>query len=260
MNNKIKQSAAWWCFVPEKMTPQVFVRAVAEIGYSAVELVPFEYWQLVKDHGLVIASANAHSSLTQGLNRRENHASIGNEIVTNLESAIKWGIPNLICFSGSREELDDVHGIANTVDGLSLVARQAEEAGVCLVLEMLNSKVDHPDYHCDHSSWGLEVVKRINSPRVKLLYDVYHMQIMEGDIIRTINEAYPAIGHYHTAGNPGRNDLDDEQEINYPAILKTIAETGYDGYIGHEFVPKGDPSAALRSAFEMTEKAISKII
>ena len=255
MNNSIKQSAAWWCFVPEKMTPQAFVRAAAETGYTAVELVPVEYWQLVKDHGLEIASYNAHASLTKGLNRRENHAVIANEIYSNLELAVKWKIPNLICFSGNRNRLDDQTGIENTIAGLEMVAHRAEEAGVTLVLEMLNSKVDHPDYHCDHTSWGLEVVKLVNSPRVKLLYDVYHMQIMEGDIIRTILEVHPFIGHYHTAGNPGRNDLDDEQEINYPAVLKTIAETGYQGYIGHEFVPKGEPVQALRRAFELTEEA-----
>ena len=131
------------------------------------------------------------------------------------------------------------------------MAKSAEEAGVNLVLELLNSKVDHPDYQCDHTAWGLHVCQMVGSPRVKLLYDVYHMQIMEGDIIRTIRDTHPMIGHYHTAGNPGRNDLDEAQELYYPAILRTIAETGYTGYVGHEFIPKGDPVVALKAAFEL---------
>ena len=256
MSNAIKQSAAWWCFVPGKMTPEAFVRTVADIGYAAVELVPLEYWQLVKDYGLAIASHNGHASLTEGLNRRENHAAIAQEIRSNLQLAVRWGIPNLICFSGIRNGLDDRRGIDNAAEGLAMVVHQAEEAGVNLVLEMLNSKVDHPDYHCDHTSWGLEVIKRVNSPRVKLLYDIYHMQIMEGDIIRTIQSVHPYIAHHHTAGNPGRHDLDETQEINYPAIFKAIAETGYRDYIGHEFIPKGDPQAALLSAFDLTEHAL----
>src|SRR5262249_43456929 len=138
-------------------------------------------------------------------------------------------------------------------EGLGGVAKLAEQAGVTLVLELLNSKVDHPDYQCDHTTWGVAVCRAVGSPRVKLLYDIYHMQIMEGDIIRTIREHHGLFGHYHTAGNPGRHELNQSQELNYPAIMAAIAATGYDGYIGQEFVPLGDPVAGLRAAFELCD-------
>ena len=141
-------------------------------------------------------------------------------------------------------------GAASTAAGLARVAPAAADAGVTLVLELLNSKVDHPDYQADHTAWGVQVCRAVGASHVKLLYDIYHMQLMEGDIIRTIQAAHPFIGHYHTAGNPGRNDLDDEQELNYPAILRAIRATGYMGYIGHEFIPEGDPAVALHTTFK----------
>ena len=247
---RIKQSVAWWCYVRGEMTPERLVRAAADIGYDAVELVEPAYWQLVKDHGLAIASIGGHDSLVDGLNRRENHARIARELRANLEQAVRWGIPNLICFSGNRNGLDDAVGAEITAEGLRAVAKAAEDAGVNLVLELLNSKIDHPDYQCDHSAWGLQVCRMVDSPRVKLLYDIYHMQIMEGDIIRSIRDHHASFGHYHTAGNPGRNDIDETQELNYPAIMRAILATGYDGFVGQEFIPKGDTVAALRDAFE----------
>ena len=167
--------------------------------------------------------------------------------------AEQWKIPNLICFSGSREAIDDTEGADITAEGLRRVAPAAEAAGVNLVIELLNSKVDHPDYQCDHTAWGIQVCQMVDSPRVKLLYDIYHMQIMEGDIIRTIRAHHQYFAHYHTAGNPGRNDMDDTQELYYPPIIRAIQETGYDGYVGHEFIPKGDPIAALRAAYELCD-------
>ncbi|MBZ0299504.1 MAG: TIM barrel protein [Anaerolineae bacterium] len=249
--SNLKQSAAWWCFVPAVMTPEAFVQAAADIGYNAVELVPQEYWPLVKEHGLSIASVGGHGPLTDGLNKRENRDRITREIEANLKLAVEWGIPNLIVFSGNRNGLDDEAGAAITAENLRLVAKQAEDAGVTLVLELLNSKVDHPDYQCDHTPWGVTVCQMVDSPAVKLLYDIYHMQIMEGDIIRTIQQQYPYFGHYHTAGNPGRQDLDDQQELYCPPIFRAIEATGYAGYVGHEFTPKGDPAAALRAAFTL---------
>lgn len=246
----IQQAVAWWCFVPEKLTPEQFVRAVAEAGYAAIDLPPQEYWPLIKAHGLGISAIAGHQSLTVGLNRRDEHERIGREIQTSIEQAQEWNIPNLICFSGNRAGLDDAAGIEITAAGLARVAPAAEAAGVTLVLELLNSKVDHPDYQADHTAWGLQVCELVNSPRVKLLYDIYHMQVMEGDIIRTIQQTHPAISHYHTAGNPGRNDLDDAQELYYPAILQAIRATGYSGLIAHEFIPKGDPVAALKTTRE----------
>ncbi len=246
-----QQSVSWWCFVPRLMTPDQFVRAVAEVGYPAVELAPREHWSLIRDHGLAIAATGGHQSISRGLNRRDDHERIASEIEAELRLAEEWGIANLICFSGNRGGLDDDAGAEITAEGLGRVARQAEDAGVNLVLELLNSRVDHPDYQCDRTAWGVKVCQMVDSPRVRLLYDIYHMQIMEGDIIRTIRQAHPFIGHYHTAGNPGRNELDERQELNYPAILRAIAATGYTGYVGHEFIPTGDPVAALRAAFQM---------
>jgi hydroxypyruvate isomerase len=246
----LKQSVSWWCF-DGKLAPEALVSACADIGYAAMELVEEKDFALVRDHGLGIASIRGHASLTNGLNRRENHAQIEREIVANLELAVKWGVPNVVCFSGNRAGLDDATGASITAEGLQRVAEQAEAAGVTLVLELLNSKVDHPDYQCDKTPWGVQVVRQVNSPRVKLLYDIYHMQIMEGDVIRTIRDNHAHIAHYHTAGVPGRHEIDETQELYYPAIARAILETGYEGYLGQEFIPTGDPVAGLRRAFDL---------
>lgn len=249
--NHIRQSVSWWCFVPDKLTPEALLHAAADIGYEAIDLVSPPYWQLVKDHGLKIAAVNGHASLTDGLNRRENRGRIASELEANIALAARWEIPNLICFSGNRNGLSDAEGAEITAENLRHVARIAEDAGVTLVLELLNSKVDHPDYQGDHTDWGVKVCQMVGSPRVKLLYDIYHMQIMEGDIIRTISTNHPYFGHYHTAGNPGRHEIDQTQELNYPAIMRAILATGYAGYVAQEFVPTGDPIRALSSAFTM---------
>ena len=247
----IKQSISWWSFIRGDMTPERLVRSAAEIGYAGVDLVEQEFWPLVRDYGLAIAAVGGHKSLTDGLNQRENHARIERELLASIKLAEEWKIPNLICFSGNRHGLDDERGAEATAEGLRRVARAAEDAGVTLVVELLNSKVDHHDYQCDRSAWGVKVCQMVDSPRVKLLYDIYHMQIMEGDIIRTIRDQHPYFAHYHTAGNPGRNEIDATQELNYPAIMRAILETGYEGYVGQEFVPKGDVLEALKSAFEI---------
>jgi hydroxypyruvate isomerase len=248
--NRIKQSVCWWCFARGNLKPERLVKEAAAIGFDSVEMGPQEYWDLIQEHGMKVAIIGGHGTLTDGLNRRENHDRIEQELLKNIEVAAQRGIPSLICFSGNRKGLSDDEGADITAAGLSRVAKAAEEKGINLCLELLNSKVDHPDYQCDRTKWGVEVCKRVNSPRVKLLYDIYHMQIMEGDLIRTIRENIQFIGHFHTAGNPGRRDLDDMQEIYYPAVMRAIAETDYAGYVGHEFVPKGDPIAALKQAFE----------
>jgi hydroxypyruvate isomerase len=246
----ISQSVAWWCFVPDKLTPERFVKAVAGAGYKAVELVPPEYWSLVADHGLALSAIAAHQPLTIGLNRRDLHDRLEEEIKASIENAKRLKIPNLICFSGNRNGLDDKAGIENTAEGLARVAPAAEAAEITLALELLNSKVDHPDYQADHTTWGVKVCQAVASPRVKLLYDIYHMQVMEGDIINTLRSIKDYISYYHTAGNPGRNDLDEDQELFYPAILKAIKKTGHAGYVTHEFVPKGDPIIALKATFD----------
>jgi hydroxypyruvate isomerase len=246
----ITQSVGWWCFVPRLLTPEQFVRSAAEAGFKALDLVPPEYWQFVRDRDLAISSIVGHQSIELGLNRRDQHGRIEQELRTAINHAQRFSIPNVICFSGNREGLDDAEGLEATAAGLGRVASFAEDAGVTLVLELLNSKVDHPGYQADHTAWGVQVCRAVSSPRIKLLYDIYHMQIMEGDVIRTLRAAHPLIGFYHTAGNPGRNDLDDAQELYYPAILRAIKETGYAGYIAHEFIPKGEPMAALRTVFQ----------
>ena len=245
----IRQAVSWWCFVPEKMEPEAFVRAVAEAGYAAIDLAPEAYWPLIAEHGLALSAVSGHESIAVGLNRADQHERIARELRAKLALAEKWHIANLICFAGTREGLGDQRGLEQTAAGLARVAAAAEAAGVNLVLELLNSKVDHPGYQADHTAWGVAVAQRVGSPRVKLLYDIYHMQIMEGDLIRTLNGAQAHIGHYHTAGNPGRHELDNAQEINYPAVLRAIAATGYRGYVAHEFVPQGDPLKALKQTF-----------
>jgi len=249
---RIKQSVCYWCFSrgdnPEKM-----IEAAAEIGYASIEMPDTKYWGLIKDKGMRIATIVGHGSLGDGLNKRSNHDRIEDELLKNIDIAVENDIPGLICFSGNREGLPDDEGIEIVAEGLSRVAKTAEEKGVNLCLELLNSKVNHPDYQCDHTAWGVEVMKRVNSPRVGLLYDIYHMQIMEGDLIRTINDNIQYINHFHTAGNPGRHDMDEEQEIYYPPIMRAIANSDYDLYVGQEFVPKGDPIEALRTAFELCD-------
>ncbi len=245
----IKQSVAWWCFVRDGMTPLQFVKSASEIGYRGVDLAKEEYWQMILDHGLELASIDGHKSIIDGMNRKENHDRIVAELEEKIEKSVKWKIRNLICFSGSRAGLDDEIGIENTAICLQRLAKSAEDAGVNLVLELLNSKVDHPDYQADHTEWGVKVVERVNSPRVKLLYDIYHMQIMEGDLIRTIEKFHAWFAHYHTAGNPGRGNLDASQEIQYPAVVAAIRRTGYDGFLCQEFIPRGDPVKALQEAF-----------
>jgi hydroxypyruvate isomerase len=252
---KLRHSLAWWCFNRPGIDPKRFMQTAKQIGYEAMELLPRDLWDTARETGLVIAAHGGHQSLTEGLNRRENHNHIEDEINAMLDLAVQYQIPNLIVFSGNRRGLGDAEGAANTAEGLRRVAPAAEAKGVTLVLELLNSKVDHHDYQCDHTAWGVQVMKAVASPRVKLLYDIYHMQIMEGDIIRTLRENMGYIGHIHTAGNPGRNDMDDTQELYYPAILRAIAQTDYSGYIGHEFVPKGDPVEAIRATYEMCMRA-----
>jgi hydroxypyruvate isomerase len=248
----ISQSVGWWCFVPQKLTPEQFVTSSAEAGFTALDLVPPEYWSMVGDHGLAISSIQGHLPLEVGLNRVDQHERIEEEVRVAIVNAQRFKIPNVLCFSGNREGLDDAKGMEVTIAALRKLAPYAEEAGVTLVLELLNSKVDHPDYQADRTAWGAQVCEAVGSPKVKLLYDIYHMQIMEGDVIRTIRTFHPLIAFYHTAGNPGRNDLDETQELNYAAILKAIKETGYTGYIAHEFIPKADPVAALATVFKQS--------
>ncbi|MBD3184849.1 TIM barrel protein [Candidatus Poribacteria bacterium] len=250
---RIKQSICFGCFNRGDATPEHVIKEAASIGFKSVEMAPREHWNMIRDLGMKIAIIGGHRSLTDGLNKRSNHRRIEEELLQKMDIAVENDIPSLICFSGNREGLSDEDGMEIVAEGLNRVAKAAEEKGVTLCMELLNSKVNHPDYQCDHTDWGVEVCKRVNSPRIKLLYDIYHMQIMEGDLIRTISDNIDYIGHFHTAGNPGRRDMDEEQEIYYPPVMKAIADSDYDMYVGHEFVPKGDPIKAMRAAYELCD-------
>ena len=245
----LRQSFSWWCFADRGLEPEALLAAAAEIGYEAVDLINEELWPLAVQQGLRIAAINGHASIESGLNRGENAKRIADELKVGVVKAAKWNIPALICFSGCRGDLEDQPAIAQCAETLSRVASFAYDAGVTLILELLNSKVDHPDYQCDHTAWGVHVVEQVNSPAVKLLYDIYHMQIMEGDVIRTIQNNHQHFAYYHTAGNPGRCQPDERQELNYPAIYSAILETGYRGFISHEFFPENDPREALLNVF-----------
>ena len=242
-----KQSVSAW---PLTNLTDGKIKEIYNLGITGVEMPPPDDYQMWRDHGFTIATIAGHNGLSDGLNKKENHSRIADELRANLEVAKQFEIPHLICFSGNGEGKSREEGAANCIEGLQMVAKDAEAAGVTLIMELLNSRVDHGDYQCDSTPWGVQVVEAVNSPKVKLLYDIYHMQIMEGDLIRTIRNNIQHIAHFHTAGNPGRNDLDDQQEIYYPAIGRAIRETGYDGWVGHEFSPKGDAVAALKQAYE----------
>jgi len=256
---RIRQSICYPMFA-NRIGLEPLCKAAAEIGFAAIEIwgrgPDFEdSVSTAKRHGLRIATFVGHASLQDGLNKRANHDRIEAELRASIETAAKHQVPGLICLSGNRQPgQGEDEAMEAVADGLRRAAPLAEKMGVNLNLELLNSKVDHPGYQCDHTSWGVELCKRVNSPRVKLLYDIYHMQIMEGDIIRTVRDNIQWIGHFHTAGNPGRNDMDDTQELNYAGICSAIAETGYDLFVGHEFAPKGDPIAALRHTFKLCDQ------
>jgi hydroxypyruvate isomerase len=193
------------------------------------------------------------ASLTEGVNHAESHAAAEERFRGILKDAVEWNAPNIIILSGNRRGISEEQGMDNTVAFLNKIKGAAEDKSITVCLELLNSKVDHKDYQCDHTAWGVEVCKRVNSPRVKLLYDIYHMQIMEGDIIRTIRQNIQWIGHFHTAGNPGRHELDGNQELNYRPIAQAIVDTGYTGYLAHEYGPLGDPLRGLEEAVRICD-------
>lgn len=251
----LKQSFTYWSFAKPDTDPETLLRRAAEIGYDGVELLDEPLFPSAKAMGLEIVTHRAHTHIEVGLNRRENHQSIVRETEAALKLAERWKIPNLICFSGNRDGQRDDEGAEVTAEGLRRLAPLAESAGVTLLLELLNSKVDHPDYQADRTAWGVSVTEMVGSTNVKLLYDIYHMQVMEGDLIRTIRTHHGAFGHLHTAGNPGRHELDGAQEINYPAVFRAVAETGWDGFIGHEFIPTGEAEDSLRRAYHLVLQA-----
>jgi hydroxypyruvate isomerase len=236
------------------MTFPDLCRAAADIGLAAIDLLEEPDWSTVRQFGLVCSMGYAGGgSIPDGLNVKANH----NTIVANFERLIPRAeaqrVPNVITFFGNRRGMGDEEAIANCVEGLNRVKRVAEDHGVTICVELLNSKVNHKDYQGDHTAFGAAVIKAVGSPRVKLLYDIYHMQIMEGDVIRTIRANHDLIGHYHTGGVPGRHELDDSQEINWRAVCLAIADTGFTGYLAHEFEPTRDPLTSLREAVALCD-------
>src|ERR1700761_452671 len=250
---RLKQGVSFWTY--EKwFTLDERCKEAVRIGLKGMDLVTPDQYSVVQQHGLVpsMTSGTKPNTIPIGLNRLENHdavlASLKNDIT--LASAAK--VPNVITFSGNRAGLPDAEGLQNCAVALNKIKSYAEEKNVTINLELLNSKVNHHDYMADHSAWGVELMKRVNSPRVKLLYDIYHMQIMEGDLIRTIRENIDFIGHFHTGGNPGRHELDETQEVNWHAVANAIADTGFTGFFSHEFVPvRTPPIKSLEQAFQI---------
>jgi hydroxypyruvate isomerase len=244
---RLKQSVSRWCY--KKIPDREFYKAVADLGLPAVDLLEEDQWTVAKEFGLVCSMGyGGGGTIPDGLNVKANHDKIVAGLTAALPKAAKLGVPNLITFFGNRRGMADAEAIANCVAALNRLKKPAEDNGVTICVELLNSKVNHPDYHGDKTPFGLEVVKAVESPRVKLLYDIYHMQIMEGDVIATIRQHHQWIAHYHTGGVPGRHELDDTQELNWAAVCRAIVDTGFTGYVAHEFVPVRDPLASLREA------------
>ncbi len=259
----IRQSVCKWCFKDIALDP--FAAAAKDMGLLSVELLGPDDFPTLKKHGLHCAMvSNPTGKTPQGVNvggipkafnRVEHHDTLVELYRKRIGETADAGFENLICFSGNREKMDDQQGLEKCAVGLKRLVGLAEKRGVTLVMELLNSKVNHKDYMCDHTAWGVELVKRVGSERFKLLYDIYHMQIMEGDVIATIKANHSYIAHYHTAGNPGRNEFEpqDQQELNYPAIMRAIKATGFKGFVGQEFLPKRDALTSLRAAVRLCD-------
>ncbi|RYY20460.1 MAG: hydroxypyruvate isomerase [Cytophagaceae bacterium] len=253
LKGNLKQSVCRWCF--QDMPLEQLCIAAKAMGIKGIDLVGPAEWPTLKKHGLDSPMCNgAEINLTDGFNDPQFHARLQRQYAAMIPLVGQAGYRNLICFSGSRRGMSDEVGLANAVRGLQPLLALAEKHHVVLVMELLNSKINHPDYQCDRTSWGVALAKKLGSAHFKLLYDIYHMQIDEGDVIRTLTDNHPYIAHYHTAGVPGRHEIDDSQELNYPAIMRAIKATGFPGYVAQEFVPqKADKLASLRQAVQLCD-------
>jgi hydroxypyruvate isomerase len=249
MKGRINHSVCRWTY--QHLSLEELCALVKKIGFAAIDLIGPKEWDVLKKNGIDSSMCNgAEISLTEGWNDPQYHATLIKNYTEHIELVAKAGYKNLICFSGNRKGMDDVAGMKNCVTGLQQIMKLAESKNVIIQMELFNSKVDHKDYMCDKSAWGVELCKRIGSPNFKLLYDIYHMQINEGDVIRTIQESHTYFGHYHTAGVPGRHEIDETQELFYPAIMKAIVATGYKGYVAQEFMPTGKTNDAKAAALK----------
>lgn len=253
LKGNINHSVCQWTF--GHLSLEELCVTIKELGFNAIDLVGPTGWETLKKHHIQCSMCNgAEINLIHGFNHKEYHGKLVDNYTEMIPMVAKAGYKNLICFSGNKDGMDDETGLQYSEEGLKKILGLAEKHGVVLQMELLNSKVDHPDYMADNSKWGVELCKRLDSDNFKLLYDIYHMQIDEGDVIRTIKQNHQYYGHYHTAGNPGRNEIDQSQELNYPAIMKAIVDTGYNGYVAQEFIPKApDKVASLREAIEICD-------
>ena len=249
---RIKQSVCRWCY-PQIPLEELCAKC-AQMGLKAVDLLNPEEYEVPGRYGLVCSMGYAGGGeIDSAMNRVENHAKIEEAFRKYIPLAAKAGVPNVITFSGTRKGMSDDEGARNTIAGLNRVKKIAEDHGVTICMELLNSKVDHKDYMCDHTAWGVRVVEAVNSPRVKLLYDIYHMQIMEGDLIRTIQQNIQWLSHFHTGGVPGRHELDNTQEVQWDGVMRGILATNFQGYVAQEFLPTRDPLTSLWQAVELCD-------
>lgn len=247
LKGRINHSVCRWCY--SKIPLDELCKSAKAMGITSIDLTGPEEWPTLKKYGLTSGlPQGAGKGIADGWNNPKLH----DELIASYEAIFpklkEAGMNTVICFSGNRRGMSNEEGLEHCATGLKRLMPSAQKHGVTVIMELLNSKVDHKDYMCDHSAWGVDLCKRIGSENFKLLYDIYHMQIMEGDIIRTIREHHQYFGHYHTGGNPGRNEIDETQELNYPAIMKAIVETGFKGYVAQEFIPKRDPLVSLKEA------------
>jgi hydroxypyruvate isomerase len=250
---RIKQAVCGGVFSGLKLDLEGMCREAARVGAYGIDLVGPEAFPILKKNGLIPTMVPGGSGIQQGINDKKHHTEFERRLRQAVSAAAQAGAPNVIVMAGDRKGISDAEGMDNSVAFLNQVKGYAEDQQVTLCVELLNSKVDHPGYMCDSTKWGVEVCKRVNSPRVKLLYDIYHMQIMEGDVIRTIRDNIQYIGHFHTAGCPGRHEFDETQELNYVAICKAIAETGFKGYMSHEYSPTRDPLGTLEKMMRICQ-------
>jgi hydroxypyruvate isomerase len=251
---RLKQSVSYWPY--SKIPLADFASEAKKIGLAAIDLLQPEEWPVVREAGLLCSMGyptKRRDFLSSGFNDPGKHDMLVDELERTLPLAVAAGVPNLIAMFGNRKGMSDAEGAEHCIAGLNRIKGSAERQGVTLCVELLNSKVDHKDYMGDHTAFGVKVMEGVGSPRVKLLYDIYHMQIMEGDIIRTIRDNFRWLGHFHTGGVPGRHELDDTQELNWRTLCTAIAELGFQGYVAHEFVPTRDPLSSLREAVRLCD-------
>lgn len=239
LKGNINHSVSRWCF--GKFSLEELISEIKKIGFSAIDLVGPKDWGTLKKHGIDSSMCNgAEINLVDGFNEKKNHDQLVKNYTEMIPLVAKAGYKNLICFSGNRRGMSDEQGLANSVIGLKKIMGLAEKNGVTIQMELFNTKVNHPDYMCNSTAWGVALCDALGSENFKLLYDIYHMQIEEGNVIQTIRDYHQYFGHYHTAGVPGRNEINDTQELNYPAIAKAVLATGFKGYFAQEFVPTYD--------------------